>query len=165
VRADRKTSRGPRRAYEKGRLDLELKICGEYGLRAKKEIWRVGRTLAHCRKAARVLLTLDEKDPRRLFDGAALLRRLTKYGMLDDTKQKLEYILELDLEQFLERRLQTQVWKLDMAKSIHHARVLIKQRHIRVGRQIVNVPSFMVRLESHKGSPPPPPSSCLPAAR
>lgn len=37
-----------------------------------------------------------------------------------------------------------------MAKSIHHARVLIKQRHIRVGRQIVNVPSFMVRLDSQK---------------
>ena len=54
------------------------------------------------------------------------------------------------MEQFLERRLQTQIWKLDMAKSIHHARVLIKQRHIRVGRQIVNVPSFMVRLESQK---------------
>lgn len=63
---------------------------------------------------------------------------------------QLEYILELETEAWLERRLQTQIWKLDMAKSIHHARVLIKQRHIRVGRQIVNVPSFMVRLESQK---------------
>ena len=97
-----------------------------------------------------MLLTLDEKDPTRLFEGAALLKRLTNYGLLADDKQKLEYVLELDVEQFLERRLQTQIWKLDMAKSIHHARVLIKQRHIRVGRQIVNVPSFMVRLESQK---------------
>ena len=63
---------------------------------------------------------------------------------------QLEYILELETEAWLERRLQTQIWKLDMAKSIHHARVLIKQRHIRVGRQIVNVPSFMVRLDSQK---------------
>merc|ERR1711935_201007 len=77
-------------------------------------------------------------------------KRLTTYGLLDDTKQKLEYILELETEDFLERRLQTQIWKLDMAKSIHHARVLIKQRHIRVGRQIVNVPSFMVRIDSSK---------------
>jgi len=50
----------------------------------------------------------------------------------------------------LERRLQTCVCKLGLAKSIHHARVLIKQRHIRVGRQIVNVPSYMVRLDSQK---------------
>ena len=91
----------------------------------------MNRQLAHCRKAARVLLTLEEKDPRRLFEGAALLKRLTNYGVLDDTKQKLDYVLELETPDFLERRLQTQIWKLDMAKSIHHARVLVKQRHIR----------------------------------
>ncbi|GFQ00196.1 40S ribosomal protein s9-2 [Phtheirospermum japonicum] len=31
-----------------------------------------------------------------------------------------------------------------MAMSIHHARVLIRQRYIRIGRQVVNFPSFMV---------------------
>merc|ERR1712168_1063233 len=49
----------------------------------------------------------------------------------------------MGVEDFLERRLQTQVFKLGLAKSIHHARVLIKQRHIRVRKQVVNVPSFM----------------------
>ena len=52
--------------------------------------------------------------------------------------------------EFLERRLQTLVFKQGLAKSIHHARVLIKQRHIRVGKQIVNVPSFLVRMDSQK---------------
>ena len=59
-------------------------------------------------------------------------------------------VLALKVEDFLERRLQTCVCKLGLAKSIHHARVLIKQRHIRVGKQIVNVPSFVVRLDSQK---------------
>jgi len=62
--------------------------------------------------------------------------------------QRLDYVLSLQLENFMERRLQTLVFKRGLAKSIHHARVLIRQRHIRVGRQIVNVPSFMVRVES-----------------
>jgi len=53
-------------------------------------------------------------------------------------------------QDFLERRLQTLVFKLGLAKSIHHARVLIRQRHIRVGKQIVNVPSFLVRVDSQK---------------
>ncbi|BAT02755.1 Os07g0628400, partial [Oryza sativa Japonica Group] len=44
----------------------------------------------------------------------------------------------------------TIVFKNGMAKSIHHARVLIRQHHIRVGRQLVNIPSFIVRLESEK---------------
>ena len=78
-------------------------------------------------------------------------------------------MLALKIEDFLERRLQTQVFKSGLAKSIHHARVLIRQRHIRyavfsgcmlllmanlpfcsVGKQIVNVPSFVVRLDSQK---------------
>uniref|UniRef100_A0A8C9L5F8 Small ribosomal subunit protein uS4 n=1 Tax=Serinus canaria TaxID=9135 RepID=A0A8C9L5F8_SERCA len=130
----RKTYVTPRRPFEKSRLDQELKLIGEYGLRNKREVWRVKFTLAKIRKAARELLTLDEKDPRRLFEGNALLRRLVRIGVLDEGKMKLDYILGLKIEDFLERRLQTQVFKLGLAKSIHHARVLIRQRHIRSAR-------------------------------
>ncbi|KAJ3217570.1 40S ribosomal protein S9 [Dinochytrium kinnereticum] len=145
-----KTYKVPKRPFESERLDQELKLAGEYGLRNKREIYRVGLTLSKIRRAARDLLTLPEKDPRRLFEGNALIRRLIRIGVLDETKAKLDYVLGLKIEDFLERRLQTQVFKSGLAKSIHHARVLIRQRHIRVGKQIVNIPSYMVRLESQK---------------
>lgn len=131
-------------------MDQELKLVGQYGLRNKREIWRIGLLLSNIRRAARELLTLDEKDPRRLFEGNALIRRLIRIGVLDEEKARLDYVLGLKIEDFLERRLQTQVFKLGLAKSIHHARVLIKQRHIRVGKQIVDIPSFTVRLDSQK---------------
>merc|ERR1712202_41050 len=140
----------PRRPFEKARLDQELKLIGEYGLRNKREVWRVKYSLAKIRSAARDLLTLEEKDQKRLFEGNALLRRLVRIGVLDETKMKLDYVLGLKVEDFLERRLQTQVFKLGLAKSIHHARVLIRQRHIRVRKQVVNTPSFVVRLDSQK---------------
>jgi small subunit ribosomal protein S9e len=145
-----KTYSTPRRPYEKERLDQELKLIGEFGLRNKREVWRVKYTLTKIRTAARELLTLDEKDPRRLFEGNALLRRLVRIGVLDESKMKLDYVLGLRLEDFLEHRLQTQVFKLGLAKSIHHARVLIRQRHIRVRKQVVNIPSYIVRLDSQK---------------
>ncbi|XP_078610676.1 small ribosomal subunit protein uS4 [Branchiostoma floridae x Branchiostoma japonicum] len=145
-----KTYATPRRPFEKERLDQELKLIGEYGLRNKREVWRVKLTLAKIRKAARELLTLEEKDPRRLFEGNALLRRLVRVGVLDEGKMKLDYVLGLRVEDFLERRLQTQVFKLGLAKSIHHARVLIRQRHIRVRKQLVNIPSYVVRVDSQK---------------
>jgi small subunit ribosomal protein S9e len=131
-------------------MDQEMKLIGEYGLRNKREIWRIGLTLSKIRRVARELLTLEEKNTRRLFDGNALIRRLIRIGVLDESKAKLDYVLGLRVEDFLERRLQTLVFKLGLAKSIHHARVLIKQRHIRVGKQIVDIPSFVVRLDSQK---------------
>ena len=54
--------------------------------------------------------------------------------MQDETQDKLDYVLTLTVENFLERRLQTLVFKLGLAKSMHHARVLIRQRHIRCVR-------------------------------
>lgn len=36
-----KTFKKPRRPFEKERLDAELKIVGEFGLRNKRELWRV----------------------------------------------------------------------------------------------------------------------------
>merc|ERR1712029_761529 len=139
-----KTYKVPRRPFESARLDSELKLVGEFGLRNKREVWHVQLTLSKIRRAARQLLTLDEKDPKRLFEGNALIRRLVRVGVLDESRMKLDYVLALKVEDFLERRLQTCVYKLGLAKSIHHARVLIRQRHIRVGKQIVNVPSLSV---------------------
>ena len=40
--------------------------------------------------------------------------------------------------------------KRKLANSVHHARVLIRQKHIAVGKQMVNIPSFMVRVSSEQ---------------
>eukprot|EP00732_Lithocolla_globosa_P005153 Lithocolla_globosa_v1_NODE_5143_length_1293_cov_13363.966129.p1 type:complete len:159 gc:universal NODE_5143_length_1293_cov_13363.966129:766-290(-) len=97
-----------------------------------------------------LIACLATSQKKSLFEGNAIIRRLIRIGCLDESKNKLDYVLGLKVDDFLERRLQTQVFKLGLAKSIHHARVLIKQRHIRVGKQVVNVPSFVVRLDSQK---------------
>ena len=75
---------------------------------------------------------------------------MVRLGLLQDNERKLDYVLGLTLAKFMERRLQTKVFKLQIARSMHHARVLIRQRHIRVGKQICNIPSFLVRLDSEK---------------
>merc|ERR1712232_563018 len=145
-----KTAKSPRRPFEKERLDAELKLLGEYGLKNKREVWRVNLQVAKMRKAARELLTLEEHDPKRIFEGSALLRRLHNYGILPESQNQLDYVLSLTVNDIMERRLQTLVFKQGYAKSIHQARVFIKQRHIRVGRQLVDVPSYLVRVENQK---------------
>merc|ERR1719181_2600497 len=88
-----------------------------------------------------MLLTLDEKDEQRMFQGEALLRRMKRLGLLSESESRLDFVLGLTSGKIMERRLQTKVFKLGLAKSIHHARCLIRQRHIRVGRQICDIPS------------------------
>ena len=46
-------------------------------------------------QAARTLLTLDDKETKRLFEGEALLRRMYKYGLLEEGQNKLDYVLAL----------------------------------------------------------------------
>ena len=69
---------------------------------------------------------------------------------ISEEDKKLDSILELSTSKLMDRRLQTKVFKFGLAKSIHHARKLIQQRHIRVGQQVVNSPSFMVHVDSEK---------------
>ena len=64
-----KTFRKPKRPFEKERLDAEMKMVGEYGLKNKREVLRVNYALAKIRTAARTLLTLDDKDEQRMFQG------------------------------------------------------------------------------------------------
>ena len=82
----------PRRPFDKARLDQELKLIGQYGLRNKREVWRVRLTLAKIRTAARELLTLDKKHPRCLFEGNALLRRVVRIGVLDESRMKMDFL-------------------------------------------------------------------------
>lgn len=98
-----KTYVSPRRPFEKERLDQELKLVGQYGLRCKREVWRIKFMLAKIRKTARELLTLDAKDPKRLFEGNALLRRLVRIGVLDEERMRLDYVLGLKPEDFFVR--------------------------------------------------------------
>ena len=47
------------------------------------------------------------------------MNRMMKYGLLEQTEDKLDYVLALKPQDMLERRLQTLVFKL--AESIHHS--------------------------------------------
>jgi hypothetical protein len=47
-----------------------------------------------------------------MFEGEALLRRMYRYGFLDESQTKLDYVLALTPQDVLERRLQVRwLWR------------------------------------------------------
>ena len=142
------TYKTPKVPFERERFDSELKLAGQFGLRCKREIRRVHYMLGKMRTAARIMLMKPANDPKRMLEGGALLRRLHSLGILPKDQNKLEFVLALKEENLLERRLQTVVYRKKLAKSVHHARILIRSKMIRVGNQVVDSPSFLVRVDS-----------------
>lgn len=149
LRVHSKTYNTPKKPYVGTRIKSELEQVGKYGLRCKREIYRAKFMLRKIRKTARTLLTLEEHDQKRQFEGKALLRRLHILGILESEKNELDYVLALKVEDLLNRRLQSVVTEKNI-KSHHEARVLIRKGFIRIGQQLVTCPSFLVRKSTEK---------------
>ncbi|EHY65331.1 small subunit ribosomal protein S9e [Nematocida ausubeli] len=144
-----------RRPFDKQRLINEMKYVGEYGLKSKRELRVLEKIFHDVKKRAKDLLIHTDED-YQMVQGRALLHRLEKQGLITGINYQskksiiteLEKVLDLNITALLNRRLQTMVMNLGLAKSIHRARVLIYQRHITVNGAIVDKPGFIVAAES-----------------
>lgn len=138
----RKKYETPKQPWRTERLLEELKIVGEYGLRNKRELWRAASILRKYRKIARSLFVLTEEE--RLRKESVLIRTLYRMGILPENATA-DDVLRLTVRDILERRLQTIVFRLGLAKTIYHARQLITHRHVAVGDRVVSAPSYLVK--------------------
>ena len=63
------------------------------------------------------------------------------------TGSTLNDILGLDLKKILDRRLQTQVFKHKLARTVKQARQLIIHGHIQIDGKKVTVPSYVIKRD------------------
>jgi len=144
----RKKYETPRYPWRKDLLDVELKLIGTYGLRNKHELWRHHSTLSKYREMARKILA---KPPgQREKSEKELLGKLYNLGMVSETAT-LDDVLDLSIEDILERRLQTQVLRLGLALSPQQARQLIVHGHVSVGGRRIFSPSYVVSKSDEGG--------------
>ncbi|HML02821.1 MAG TPA: 30S ribosomal protein S4 [Candidatus Bathyarchaeia archaeon] len=140
-RKQRKKYETPRFPWRTDTLQAELRLVGEYGLRNKRELWRHRTMLSKYRGIARSLLGMSSEQ-RQILE-KQLLARLSRLGILPETSV-LDNVLDLSLEDILERRLQTLILRKSMARSIYQARQLITHGHIAIGNRRVFSPSYLV---------------------
>jgi len=140
----RKKYETPRFPWRTDALQEELRLLGQYGLRNKRELWRHETMLSKFRGIARSLIGKTPEERQKMEK--ILVTRLKKLGIIHETAV-LDDILDSTIEDILERRLQTIIFRKDLAKSIYQARQLITHGHIALGDQRVTVPSYLVRRE------------------
>jgi len=141
----RKKWEGPSHPWRKEILEQELELMGRYGLRNKRELWIAKTVLRRMRGKARRLLALPPEERERR--GRPLIRKLYKTGLLPSEDATLDDILSLTVDDVLERRLQTIVYKKGLASSIYHARQLIAHGHIAINGRRIRSPGHLVSRE------------------
>jgi len=134
----RKLYSRPGKPFDKQRIEEENALIEKYGLKNKREIWKADSAISRIRNLAKKLITKSDKE-KELF-----INRLKKSGF---EIESIADALALDKEDWLKRRLQTIVFKKGLTTTPKQARQLIVHRHVLVGEQIVNIPSYRVSLE------------------
>lgn len=139
--------RGPGHRWQRARLESEAIVKKDYGLKNKHEIWKMQTLIRDFKKQAKNLIARADAQARK--EEQLLLTKLYNLGLLEKDAKK-ENILDLDERSIFERRLQTLVHKLGLARNIKQARQMIVHGHIVVKNKKVSVPSYLVKRDEEK---------------
>lgn len=140
----RKKYSTPRHPWEKNRIEEEKVLKRDFGFKNKKELWKLSSLLKSYYDRAKLYITKD--TPQFAKEQKQLIDKLKAYGLLkgDATVDK---VLDIQLNDLIERRLQTIVFKKKMCHSISQARQFITHGHITVAGKKITSPSYLLSLK------------------
>jgi len=138
----------PSHPWQKLRIEEERPLMREYGLKNKLEIWKASSLLSDFKNRAKKLVA--SSSAQSAIEKTQLMTKIAGYGLLS-ADAVLEDVLGLTLRDILELRLQTNVFKAGLAKTVNQARQLIVHNHICVNGKKITVPSYLVH-QAEKGT-------------
>lgn len=140
-RKHRAKFKGPKHPWNKTRIDAEKILKKNYGLKNKQEIWRMESVLKKFTDQAKKLITATGEQAEK--EQKQMMKRLERLGLLQAGAQ-IDNVLGLKIENIMDRRLQTLVFKKGLARSVKQARQFIIHEHILVGDKKISVPAYLV---------------------
>ncbi|AGB16352.1 ribosomal protein S4/S9 [Halovivax ruber XH-70] len=143
---DTKQYETPNHPYQGERIANEHSLLDRYGLANKEELWRAQSELRSYRRESRDLLGQAQGDATVQRRSEEFLGRLKRVGILDEA-EGLGDVLGLEIEDVLERRLQTVVYRKGLANTPQQARQFIIHGHVRIGDRRTRVPSYVVDVD------------------
>jgi len=140
----KKKFKKPRNPFERERILEELEFIGKYGLRNKREFWKMRTIVGNWRDLARQSRTLPSDQMVEVQQ--TLIKKLVKLGILG-AEADFDDVLLIGVEDLLKRRLQSLVFEKGLAQTIYQARQLVVHRHIQINGKIINAPSYIVKRD------------------
>lgn len=140
----RKKYSTPSHPWQKERIDEEKELLKDYGLKNKKEIWKIDSKLKNFFLQVKKLVASSTKQSE--IERQQLLSKLLSLGLIKK-ESRLEDVLNIKLKDLLERRLQTLVHRKNLSKSVKQSRQFITHRHITVKERTITAPSYLVSTE------------------
>ena len=141
----RKKYETPSHPWQADRIKEENELIKKYGLKNKKEVWKVKSLLRNFRGQARLLfpkLRIGDKQAEK--EVKQLIGKLTRFGILQENAT-LDDVLALNMEVILSRRFQTLLYIKGLASTPKQARQLIVHGHAAISRRKVTLPGYLVR--------------------
>lgn len=132
--------------WDKQRIKEEKGLVREFGLKNMRELWRSEERLRKVRREARRFQSLDEEGT---IESKNLINKLKKLGIVTN-EAIIDDLLNLKTRDFLDRRLQTQVFKCGLARTVKQARQLITHGFIFIDGKMISKPSYMVNIDEAK---------------
>ncbi|HDP97216.1 MAG TPA: 30S ribosomal protein S4 [Euryarchaeota archaeon] len=135
----------PSHPWQGERIKQERDLVKRYGLKNKRELWKVQSMLRSLRTRSRDLQArLRLGDAQAEKETEQLLRKCGRLGLLPMEGATLNDILSLGVEDILTRRFQTMVFQKGLAYTHGQARQFIVHGHIAIGERKVTVPGYIV---------------------
>ena len=136
----RKKYSTPRHPWQRDRIEDERILIKEYGLKNKKELWKMSSLLRNFTNHAKRLA--NTTGPQAEREKEELLLKLKSMGLIEG--KDLNEVLSVTTNAVLERRLETIVFRMGKARSIAQARQFIVHEHILVNGKSISLPSYLV---------------------
>ncbi len=142
-RFQRKKFKTPLHPWQASRIKEEGELVKEYGLKNKREIWKMRSKLRNWQDQAQAIVAMaGEKEEAAT---KVLLDKLQKFGAISP-EAKFDDILSLTVRDVAERRLQTQLYKKGMAFTPKQARQFIVHKKVLVNNRQITSPSYLVKV-------------------
>ena len=137
----------PTHPWKAERIEEEHALKDQYGLKrvgGMKEIWRERSALRRHRQLAMKLIgRVDTSEGHFKREKEEFLGSMQRKGLISEDAD-LDDVLQISVENMLDRRLQSQVYYKGFAPSMRAARNMIVHGHIVLGSQKMNVPGYHV---------------------